>query len=354
MSHPPLPRLAAIAAAFVALGSGLAAPAHAVPGTVVVTTTIQAAVDAAGPGGTVVVPSGTYRESVSVTAPGMTITGPTDAVLDGTGTGARNGIRVRSADGSRIAGFTLRGLTIRGYDFSGVQLSGVDGFRLTGTTYVDNPLYGPFPVRCSQGRVDHNVVSGSVDSGIYVGQCTDVLIDHNVAHENTVGIEVELSRRVLVEDNVATGNSVGLFIQVSPGRPVKVTDDVTLRRNVASGNNLPNVADGLIGLLPSGLGILNAGGDDVRIEGNTASGNGSAGIGVISLPAAVAALDPALDPTPTGGVVRGNVTHGNGRSPGPELGPLPGADVLWDGTGTTCFTLARAVRTFPTVLPGCG
>jgi len=353
MKHPPRTRLAALAVGLLGLAIVPALPAQAAPARVVVTSTIQAAVDAAFPGDTVVVPSGTYRETVNVTRPGITITGPTDAVLDGRGLGARIGIRVRSADGSRIDGFTLRGLTIRGYDFTAVQLSGVDHFRLTGSTYLDNPLYGPFPVRCSQGRVDHNIVRGSVDSGIYVGQCTDVVIDHNIAYGNTVGIEVELSRRVLVEDNVSVGNSVGFFVQISPGRPVKVTDDVTVRRNVASGNNLPNLGDGLIGMLPSGLGILNAAGDDVRIEANVASGNGSAGIAVISLPAAVAELDPELDPTPTGGVVRGNVTYGNGRSPGPELAPLPGADVLWDGTGTTCFVVPRAVRTFPVPLPSC-
>ena len=54
----------------------LASPSAARPGrTIVVTTTIQAAVDAAHPGDTILVPPGTYRESVLVTKSNLTITG---------------------------------------------------------------------------------------------------------------------------------------------------------------------------------------------------------------------------------------------------------------------------------------
>ena len=64
---------------------------------VVVTTTIQAAVDEADPGDTVLVPAGTYAESVNVTEPGITLRGPRDAFLDGTGLDLLYGIRVRSS-----------------------------------------------------------------------------------------------------------------------------------------------------------------------------------------------------------------------------------------------------------------
>ncbi len=350
-----------MSARWMTVSLGLAAGLVAVPGsshaageTIVVTTTIQAAVDAADPGDTVVVPAGTYAESVVVTEPGITIRGSRGAVLDGGGL-LSSGIRVRSLDGSRLDGFTLEGLTIRGYTRFGSQVSGVDNFRLTGTKYVDNALYGLFPVRCSHGRVDHNYVTGSFDSGVYVGQCSDVLVDHNTAHDNTIGLEVELSTRVVVEDNVSTGNAIGALVQISPGRPVKVTEDVVVRRNILSGNNGPNsVTEGsLLAALPGGVGIANVAGDDVRILDNVVSGNRSAGIGVVGLPAAVAALDPALDPFPDGGEVDGNVARGNGLDPDPRLAPLPGADVVWDLTGSPCFEVPRGTRTFPPVLPAC-
>ena len=68
----------------------------------------------------------------------------------------------------------------------------------------------------------------------------------------------------------------------------------------------------------------------MRIIDNVVSGNRSAGIGVVGLPAAVLALDPALDPSPDGGEVSGNVARGNGHNPDPRLAPLP--EPTWSGT----------------------
>ena len=215
----------------------------------------------------------------------------------------------------------------------------MDNFRLTGTRYLDNPLYGLFPVRCTHGRVDHNDVSGSYDSGVYVGQCSDVLVDHNVAHDNTIGLEVELSTRVVVEDNVSTDNALGALVQISPLRPVKVTQDVLVRRNVLSGNNRPNtITEGFLGALPGGIGIANIAGDDVRIVDNVVSGNRSAGIGVVSLPAAVLALDPALDPTPDGGEVRATSRAATATTRTRASRRCPGR--TWSGTSPA----ARASR----------
>jgi parallel beta-helix repeat protein len=330
----------------------------AAPATITVRTTIQEAVDRATPGATVVVPAGTYRETVLVTKPGLTIRGRPGAVLDGAGLGQRTGIRVRPlAPATTLAGFTLDGMVVRNFDFTGVLVSDVDGFRLTGTRYADNAEYGPFPIR-SSGRVDHNVVTGSDDSGIYVGQSTGVVIDHNLAQRNTIGIEVELSTAITVEDNVATDNSVGALVQIVPGLTRTATKDVTVRRNVFSRNDRPNPVtdpDEILSLLPSGIGILSLGADDVRINDNVVTGNPTIGVGVISLPPDAAAQDPRLEPAPDRNAVQRNVIAGNGRSPDPTRpSPLAGVDVGWDGTGTgNCFTTGPATRSLPAHLPPC-
>ncbi|WP_243075761.1 parallel beta-helix domain-containing protein [Microbacterium sp. SS28] len=336
---------------------GLAAqPAAASSNTITVTTTIQAAVDAAAPGDTIRVPAGVYEEAVTITTSGLTLVGEPGAVLDGTRLGAQVGIRVRGVSGARLADITIQGFEIRGYSLSGVLVRGVDGFRITGGNYIDNPLYGIFPVATTDGRIDHNTVRGSFDSGIYIGQSTDILIDGNVVHDNTVGIEVELASRVTVRDNVATANSVGAIIFVIPGRAVKVTEDILIEGNTLSGNRRPNTntdADELLAAVPGGIGVLNVGGDRVTLRGNTVSGNASAGIGVISLPPEYAALDPQVDARPDGGVVSGNTVAGNGTSPDPRLAPFPGGDIVWDGSGTTCFDVRKSASTFPAPLPTC-
>jgi polygalacturonase len=150
--------------------AGVASPAAAHTGhMIVVTTTIQAAVDAAQPGDTILVPPGTYHESVLVTKSHLTIVGSPAATLDAEGfpTAIRVGAGRVSRDGPvptcpplAVEGFTLKGLTITHGGFSGVFLVGVDGYHLTGTRYVDNPVYGPFPVCSHHGLIDFNQVTG--------------------------------------------------------------------------------------------------------------------------------------------------------------------------------------------------
>jgi parallel beta-helix repeat protein len=361
MTTAKLAGAAAVAAALAIFVSGSAAatPAAAAGDTITVTVSIQAAIDAASPGDTIRVPAGTYREYVVVTTDDLTIAGSPGAVLDGAGNPSRVGLRVRPAPGDRIDGFTLSGLRVQNWSFTGVLVSDVDNFRLTGGTYVDNGEYGLFPVHCAHGRVDHNRVSGSQDSAVYVGQCDDVLVDANVAQRNTVGIEIEASTRVDVVGNTATGNAIGGLVQLLPGLTVKVTADIRVIDNRFAGNTAANPVtdpDEPLSGIPGGVGLVNVAGDDVRISGNDITGNPTGGVGVVSLPAPLADLDPAIDPEPDHTVITGNVIAGNGRHPDPKifaLGLLP-ADAIWDGTGTNnCFTLGPSASTFPAALPSC-
>jgi parallel beta-helix repeat protein len=322
-----------------------------------VSTTIQAAVDAAQPGDVVNVPPGTYRENVVVNRDNITIQGSPAAITDGRGLAGNTGITVAPQDSTkRISGFTLSGLTIQNYGRNGVLLQNVDGFRISDGVYLDNDEYGMFPILSSGGLIDHNYVSGSNDTGIYVGQCRDIVVRKNRAIDCTVGIEIEASSHIDVQNNIAKSNSVGMLVEVIPGLTLAVTSDVNLTGNRLLANNRPNpVTDPgeLLSLVPSGIGILSVACQLVTIENNTAIGNQSAGIALAQLPPQVAALDSRINPFPTGIQVRGNVARRNGDAPDPKLSPLPGADLLWDLSGSgNCWTGNAFSTSFPT-LPAC-
>ena len=327
---------------------------------IVVETTIQAAVNAASPGDTIVVPPGRYTESVLVETSGITIRGSHGAVLDAEG--FNNGIRVGTGsfsvgpDGFPVCppltlhDFTIDGLTVVNAERNGILLRGVDGFRIAGGKYLDNEDYGIFPICSRNGVIESNRVEGTEDAGIYVGDDEEIVVAKNDVSRCTIGIEIENSEDVVVRDNRTIGNTTGILVVVLPGLPKPFTEDVRIERNVVVRNNFPNPVPPESGepegLLPTGTGILNIGGDRVVIRDNVVNQNDSLGVAILANP--FAALDPRLEPNPDGNEVRDNVILQNGLNPDPARAQTPGADVVYDGSGTgNCFAGNRFQTQFP-------
>jgi hypothetical protein len=146
-----------------------------------------------------------------------------------------------------VTGFTLRGLTVKHASFSGVFLIGVDGYHLTGTSYVDNPVYGPFPVCSRNGLIDYNQVVGggsaagpSTDTGIYAGDDDGVTIRNNSVANYVVGAIAENTINANIQDNLLSGNTAGVYVVVLPNHPRPFTDHVLIEGNQVIKNNLPN------------------------------------------------------------------------------------------------------------------
>jgi parallel beta-helix repeat protein len=315
---------------------------------IVVSTTIQAAINAADPGDTVVVPPGVYHESVSISESGITLTGSRGAIIDATGFAA--GITAVSnpappnapCPAATLSKITIRGLTVRNASFTGVNIRGVDGFEVSGGRYLNTGAYGVFP-RCAQnGVVSGNDVRGISDAGLYVGSDDHVVLTGNQITDSIAGVEVENSTNVDVTRNRVTDNAAGILVFLLPGRAMTLTDTVLVADNVVSHNNLqrtretgPNPSP--IDQVPSGTGIASLGADHVTITGNNVVGNDTGGIGVLANP--IVLLDPrGLDPAPDFNRVAGNVVLRNGGSPDPLRPQTPGADLIYDGSGTgNCF-----------------
>jgi parallel beta-helix repeat protein len=338
-----------IAVAIAALVGLAVVPATSGAEVVKVETTIEAAIDEASSGDTIVVPPGTYNEGdLVVTQDDLTIRGSKGAVLDASGHSV--GLRV-GAD--RISGeppqcppftvddFTLEGLTIRDASFTGIFLIGVDGFRVTGGRYLDNEEYGIFPRCARDGLIDHNFGDGGVDTGetgldatVYVGVDDEITVVNNKLVGGTIGIELENTTDSVVRNNQLTDNVNGILVVVLPGLPTTSTEDALIEGNVIRSNNVPNpfplpppLFDELQ-LLPSGSGVLNVGGDAITMRKNVITKNNSFGIGIVANPFGFGPPDDNV-------VVDNTVLNNAGD---PDVRATLSADIAYDGSGTNnCF-----------------
>jgi pectin methylesterase-like acyl-CoA thioesterase len=131
---------------------------------IVVTSSIQAAVDSASPGDTVIVPPGRYHDSVRITKSGITIRGSRGSVLDASGFNV--GIRAAAGLGGpgcpspTLSDIAIDGLRIENASFTGVLVRGVDGFAVRGGFYTDNDEYAILPICSQNGTIDSNEVGG--------------------------------------------------------------------------------------------------------------------------------------------------------------------------------------------------
>ena len=325
---------------------------------------IQDAVDAAQPGAVILVEPGTYAEAVTIDKANISLMGKggpgaqAAVIIENPG-GAANGITVTAeGDGVRLADFT-----VRGFSRNGVFMSGVDGFHLIRLVAEDNGDYGLFPTRSSNGVMIHCRASGHADAGLYIGQSTDVRLLHNVVHENVIGIEASNSSDIEVSHNLAENNTIGILSVLLPPsafRTVLTASEMLISQNTVRNNNLPNFAEqgSLPSFVPAGSGILVVGVDRTVVEKNDVSGNEWVGIGLGSTSTfgMLAGIpDVGLpDPDAEGVTIRKNRLSNNGSNPPPPPFPLPGVDLLWDGTGTdNCWENNEYETSFPSALPAC-
>jgi len=148
--------------------------------------TIQAAVDAAAPGVTVVVHDGTYVENIKVDK-NITIQSKNGATR--TTVQAANpdsDVFKVTADGVTISGFTVQGAS--GTGKAGIGLENAGKCIITNNSISDCD-YGILALNSSSGIMSGNTVSGN-NTGVGVAASTSVLIGDNTMSGNDVGIEV--------------------------------------------------------------------------------------------------------------------------------------------------------------------
>ncbi|MFF1635339.1 nitrous oxide reductase family maturation protein NosD [Leifsonia sp. NPDC058248] len=260
---------------------------------------ISAAVGEVRPGGMVLVGKGTYRESVTIDKPDVTIRG-TDrnaTVIDGEGirpygiVGVAAGVRVQNLT---VKSNTFYGVLVTGlHDKNGPAAHGLDGYKpfdpkkfpplqryaIDHVTAYNNGLYGIYAFNSQHGSITESYASGSADSGFYVGQCRscDVLVANNTAERNAIGFEnANASDSVTIAGNRFTNNRVGITLISSYQEAFVPQRANTVIGNLIADNaeaDSPAHAEGAFGI---GIGI--AGGRDNLFRANRVSGNPGGGV----------------------------------------------------------------------------
>ena len=339
-------------------GAQAAPAASAAPQTISVAAggSIQAAVDRAAPGDTIEVAPGVYHESVTVKVPGVTLrgqgSGDARPVLDGQNR-FENGVLATAG------AFTIENLVVRNYTKNGVIVRGADGAIFRDLRTENTGEYGVFPVESANVLIERCVTSGVSDTGIYVGQSRDIVIRDSEAFGNTSGIEIENSINALVENNYLHDNSGGVLVFLLPEHVSKENHHNVIRNNRIENNNMPNTAPAemIVSTVPVGTGVFIMAADDNEVTGNQIVNNHSFGVAVANLTQALP-KDSYFDV----GIysernrIHGNTFSGNGGSPDAEVvkAGLPGADLLWDGTGDGNTWDEPGSTRFPPALPGSG
>lgn len=267
--------------AFCLLSAALLISSIAVGAEIQVNSNLQAAIDAASPGDTLLVAAGVYdritiQKSLNLVGSGAVIrAGNRDACVN------------IDADNVRISGFLVRD------GFYGIKLNYVKGCLVSNNTVI----------YCAQPGIallfsDGNTITGNNASfngivgegwyGIYLSNSNDNLISDNVAYGNgAYGINLFPScRNNTIRGNVLQGNMYGLYMFTDCAENLIEKND--LSRNTNSGLDLRiNCTGNLIlnntmeGNVVAGLTLMEESGQNT-ISGNEIKGNGRYGLQIQS------------------------------------------------------------------------
>lgn len=269
-------RVSTVASVLAATGVGFAAPASAA-GTIVVRPgqSIQAAVNRAAVGSTILLEPGVYRESVLVRKNRLNIRG-SGAAIGGTvlqpGANTRqpcdSGICVVGTKAKPVEGVSVSSLLARNYPGNGVIAFWSTNLIVQNVVAQNNGEYGVARFNSTGGSLITNVASGSGEAGLYIGDSphANAFVAGNEVYGNLFGIFFRHSQHAVFENNYMHDNCAGLLALSAPKSPpggnAVVRGNVFLRNNkfCPGGEESPPIG---------GVGIALAGSQGMTVTANT-------------------------------------------------------------------------------------
>ncbi|MDH6451596.1 MULTISPECIES: nitrous oxide reductase family maturation protein NosD [unclassified Streptomyces] len=249
---------------------------------------IQRAVDTAEPGDTVLLTPGTYRESVKVSTPGLTLRGMgrSTVIEPGTEKAANscaeggNGICVVGTKDQDVEGVTIASLTVTGFTRTGVFAMATDGLTVRNVTAVKNGVWGIAQERSVHGVFRKNTAKDNGDAGLFLANTIKeeagaadsggTVVEHNRLEGNRIGVTVRRLRNLTVAGNHLTGNCAGVFVVGDENKPR--AGALTVRDNTIAKNNKSCPKTERLEAL-QGSGIVLTGAEDTLVTHNRVIGN---------------------------------------------------------------------------------
>ncbi len=281
---------------------------------------IQAVINQAKDGDTILVEPGYYHESIYVDKQNITLKG-----LKKNGKYAHMDGQSKLNDGIIASGhgIIIDGFKVTGYKGNAIMTQGANNFKIT-NNLIHAAFYGIFPQFGKNGLVEGNTISGADDAAIYVGMCDHINVIGNTTFENVMGLEFENTRHSLMADNLVYNNSTGIMLSLIPGLPVKDANNLVIRNNVIRDNNLANFApaSSIAASVPPGVGLIIEAADDVLVKDNTFENNNTVAVFVTDMYSFGLGGDSKVEPYSDNIEIHENTWTNNGNEPFGSLGDL--------------------------------